>query len=609
MSNAGETSSWSPVFDPQTWENLLAVHQAKGDIFSAKTLGTILDGVQHLALARLEPTCPFVVTGFHASLFERLQGSFSNPALLKAVGMMYLGDFRMPGVALKHFELARQLAPADRDLDNLEKAATVALARAADDQVAHTPLDEVPASKPEVNKLIFKTTTRLHRVQTRQHLNESAGETERRHEVNKKTAALSPHTPPVVDISTIFDQIQQLIDQHYFADAFTSLAEATRAGAPLEDVQIFYGQLGLAAFDQNRLADALAAYLKMRDMTPDMVEGWFNCGLVYQKMGMLDEALDCYEQASRIDPSNASTWCNLSSILFEQGDFAESERTARQAISLRTDYARAMDTLAAALSAMNRLPEAAEVCQQAIRLQPSLHSAWFKLGVIKFQQENFVAAAEAFNLTGDNPDFFPYVLYYLCMINARRGRLDDSLEYLAQARAADPENELQSSALKEIGAVCTKLGRHATAADFYTQITELQPTDVDAWLAKGTAHHRINQYGEAQAAYQRVTELEPENPIPWHNLGILAADQELHEQARDCFQRETELAPEDPKAWYDLAVSWQALGDKEEGARAFQRAETLVRNKSRQTSDLSAAMSIVRRLNLGDRVLKTGDLG
>jgi tetratricopeptide (TPR) repeat protein len=597
------------VFDPQTWEDLLAVSTAKGDFFSIKSLKVVLDGVQRLSLARQEPTCPFVVTSFQTTLFERLQGAFNNPALLKAIGMIYLGDFRMPDAALKHFELARQLAPGDRDLDNLEKAAKLALARAAG-EVAHTPLDEVAPSKAAATKAIFKTTTRLHRVQTRANLGEGVAATERRHEVARPAGATASVPPQAVrDVATLFGEIQMQIERAQFADAFASLAEAIRIGAPLEEVQELYGQLGLAAFDQQRLADALAAYLKMRDMTPDLVEGWFNCGLVYQKMGMTDEALDCYEQASRIDPNNASTWCNLSSIFFEQGEFAESERTARLAISLRADYARALDNLAAALSALDRLPEAAEACQQAIRLQPALHSAWFKLGVIKFQEENYVAATEAFNLTGDNPDFFPYVLYYLSMIDARRGRLEEAQQSLAQARHADPENELLPPALKEIATVCTRLEQHDDAAALYHQITDLLPGDVDAWLAEGTALHRAARFDEARAAYVRATEIEPENPIAWHNLGILAADQQQHEEARICFQRETELAPDDPKAWYDLAMSWQALGNKEEGARAFRQAEALVRSKTRQSSDLSAAMSIVRRLNLGDRTLKTGDLG
>jgi tetratricopeptide (TPR) repeat protein len=257
---------------------------------------------------------------------------------------------------------------------------------------------------------------------------------------------------------------------------------------------------------------------------------------------------------------------------------------------------------------MDRLPEAAEVCQQAIRLQPNLHSAWFKLGVIKFQQEQFVPAMEAFNLTGDNPDFFPYVLYYLCMIDARRGRLEEAIEKLGDARAADPTNDLEPVALKEIGAVCTKLGHHQAAADAYGQVVAIQPDDALAWLAKGAAHHRLGQFADAQEAYTHVTALEPENPIPWHNLGLLAADQDQNEQAREYFQREVDLAPGDAKAWYDLAVAWEKLGNEAEAANAFAQAESLVSPNIRKTSDLSAAMSIVRRLNLGDRVLKTGEV-
>ena len=65
------------------------------------------------------------------------------------------------------------------------------------------------------------------------------------------------------------------------------------------------------------------------------------------------------------------------------------------------------------------------------------------------------------------------------------------------------------------------------------------------------------------------------------------------------------MAPHDAKAWYDLGVSLQTLGRQEESAEAFERAESLVKSMSRISSDLSAALSIVRRLNLGDRVLKT----
>jgi len=257
------------------------------------------------------------------------------------------------------------------------------------------------------------------------------------------------------------------------------------------------------------------------------------------------------------------------------------------------------------LSALNRLPEAAEACQAAIRIQPSLHSAWFKFGVVNFQMDNFIVAQEAFNMTGDNPDFFAYVLYYFSMIEARRGELDQAMQKLSEARSADPANELEPSALKELGAAFTKIGRNATAADFYSQITAKRPDDFSAWLALGTALHRAEQIDGARDAYLYATELQPENPVPWHNLGLLASDQGDHLASRDYFQREVELSPEDAKAWYDLGVSLQALGQEDESADAFERAEKLVKSLSRRSSDLSAALSIVRRLNLGERVLKT----
>ena len=596
----------SPVFDSQTWVDLLTVHALKRDMFSVKTLTAIHEGIEQLEKVRAGSDNWITLTNYHKTLFERLQQSFNNPTLLKEAGVAYLEEFRMPEVALKHFNLARQFAPKDRDVEELQKAATLALARQITDEPSHSGIGEVLPSKPELSTLIRKTTRLTDIVETRKHLDEAAGALERKQQDSRKSGSTKKQIMRVsADFNKHLKQAQAAIAQTNFAGAFAALDEAQKANAPVEELQAYYAQLGLAAFDYGRMEEALDAFLLTRDLGPTSVEGWFNCGLVYQKVGQFNDALACYNEAARLAPNNPKTWCNLSSVSFEMGDYAESERSARQAIELRPDYARAWDNLAAALSAVNRLPEAAEACQQAIRIQPSLHSAWFKFGVINFQLDNLVKATEAFNLTGDNPGYFAYVMYYMSMIEARRGELDNALQKLAQARAADPSNDLEISALKELGAACTKLGRYTTAADFYGQITAKKPDDFSAWLSLGTALHRAERLAEGREAYLRATELQPENPVPWHNLGLIASDQDNLEEARDCFRREVDLAPEDAKAWYDYGVSLQHLGQEEEGAAAFERAESLVKSASRRSSDLSAALSIVRRLNLGERVLKT----
>jgi len=583
----------------------MTVHAMKRDIFSAKTLMAIYEGVQNLADARAKPDSTLNVTNFHKTLFERLLQSFNNPTLLKEVGILYLNEFGMPGIALKHFDLAHQFAPKDRDIEELQKASAIAMARGTVDQPGHSGLTEATPGKVEVENVMRKT-VRINVVEARNHLGESAGELGRKQQAWRKSGSVKTRTQKLTaDFNKSLKQAERLTNQTDFSGAFAALEEAQKAGAPKEELLAHYAQLGLAAFDHNRMEEALEAFLLTRDLSPDSVEGWFNCGLVYQRTGQLDDAIACYNGALRIAPDNAKSWCNLSSVCMEQGNLVEAEQAVRQSLAIKSDYPRAWDSLASVLSALNRLPEAADACQQAIRLQPSLHSAWFKFGVINFQLDELVKAQEAFNLTGDNPDFFPYVLYYLSMIEARRGELDLALQKLAEARNADPTNELQSVALNELAAACTRIGKFTTAADFYRQVTELIPEEFSAWLSLGTAYHRADQFEKAREAYCQATVLQPENTVTWHNLGLLASDEGKHEEARDYFQREVELDPENAKAWYDLGISQQTLGLEAEATEAFEKAEDLVKSLTRKSSDLSAALSIVRRLNLSERVLKT----
>jgi len=571
-------------------------------MFSARTLTVIHEGIEKLAMVRAA-NVGITITSMHLNLFERLQKSFNNPNLLKEVGVVYLEEFRLPAIALKHIELAFQLAPKDRDIEQLQVAAALAVAREASDPSGHSGLDD---AKPEVSALIRKTSKLAHVVDTREHLGETAGELGQKQEERRQNEALkSAGESSNPDYYKPLGRVAALVVATDFVGATSALEEAQQAGAPNEELQAYYAQLGLAAYDYGRMEDALSAFLRMRQLGAKAIEGWFNCGLVYQKMGRLDEALASYQEAASIAPGNAKTWCNISSVFFERGDYVEAEKAARRSLEMKPDYARAWDNLASTLSAQNRLIEAAEACQRAIHFQPALHSAWFKFGVVNFQLDNMRVATEAFKMTGENSNFFPYILYYEAMIEARHGELDQAVEKLEHARKVDPENELEITAIKEIATAFAKDGDHNAAASWYSAITQKRPDDFSAWLALGAACHRSEHRDEARAAYLRATEIKPDSPLPWHNLGLLASDLGNRAEARDHFQREVELSPDDAKAWYDLGVSLKGLGLEEESAEAFEKAEGLVKSLSRRSSDLSAALSIVRRLNLGERVLKT----
>jgi len=595
----------SPALDPQSWVDLLTVHSLKNDFFSARTLMIIHEGVERLAKARALPGSTIVLTPAQAILFERLYKAFNNPHLLKEAGIIHLQQWHLPDSALRHFELARQFAPADRDIEELQVAAALAIARDVTNRSGHSGIEELVPAKPEVDAVLRKTSKLIHVTDAREDLDKSAGELGRKQENLHKTAKIHQTPAPVVDYQPALARAEGFLIHADFPGTAAALEEARRLGAPKEDLQAGHAQAGLAAYDAGEWDAALAAFQCVRDLDNASVEGWFNCGLVLQKMGRLDEALASYQEALKIAPENPKTWCNLSSIWFERGNPVESEKAARECLRLKVDYARAWDNLASALNAQGKLSEAANACQQAIRIQPALASAWFKFGVVNFQLDNMRAAIEAFDAAQSNPAFAGFVHYYLVMIAARRGDLDTAMEKLQEARATDPDNELEPAAVKEIAAAFTKSGDHLRAADLYGQITQTHPDDFSAWLAMGTSLHRADKRDGAYASYTRATELRPENPLAWHNLGLLASDQGKYEEARVFFEREVELAPDDAKAWYDLGVSLQKLGHEDEAADAFEHAEGLVKSLSRRSSDLSAALSIVKRLGLTSRSLKT----
>ena len=158
----------SPALDPQTWIDLLTVHSLKNDFFSARTLMIIHEGIERMAKVRAQPGSILVPTPTQANLYERLYKAFNNPHLLKEAGVILLQQWHLPDSALKHFDLARQFAPADRDIEELQVAAALAIARDVTNRAGHSGIDEPVPAKPEVDAVLRKTTKLAHVTEARE---------------------------------------------------------------------------------------------------------------------------------------------------------------------------------------------------------------------------------------------------------------------------------------------------------------------------------------------------------------------------------------------------------------------------------------------------------
>lgn len=84
---------------------------------------------------------------------------------------------------------------------------------------------------------------------------------------------------------------------------------------------------------QESLPEAVDAYRRVIDLSPDWIDAHINLGVALYQLGKIDEARSAFQAAVQLDPLNGISRYNLGCVLEEQGEFAEAidhlQRAAR----------------------------------------------------------------------------------------------------------------------------------------------------------------------------------------------------------------------------------------------------------------------------------------
>ena len=96
--------------------------------------------------------------------------------------------------------------------------------------------------------------------------------------------------------------------------------------------------LGDLLTQQDKIDEALAAYLQAIALDPSLVMAHNNLGNLLVKQGKIDDALDAYKRAINLEPENAIAHNNLGNLLAHQGKVDDALACYETAIRLRPDY-------------------------------------------------------------------------------------------------------------------------------------------------------------------------------------------------------------------------------------------------------------------------------
>lgn len=94
---------------------------------------------------------------------------------------------------------------------------------------------------------------------------------------------------------------------------------------------------GLMAYEENRLDDAVAAFLQTLQLDPNHIEAHNYLGSVYFLQGRTDEAIESLTRALELDPRHTESHLNLGLIYQETGQVQEAIRMFRRYLELAPD--------------------------------------------------------------------------------------------------------------------------------------------------------------------------------------------------------------------------------------------------------------------------------
>ena len=232
----------------------------------------------------------------------------------------------------------------------------------------------------------------------------------------------------------------------------------------------------------DKLPDAVASYLQVLSLQPDLAEAHNNLANVLRQQGKFDEAVAHCHQALRARPAFAEAENNLASAFLERGNANEAIVHFRQALQIRPNYAEAHCNLGLALASSGQLDEAMAHYRQALRLNPQ--------------------SAEAHN--------------NLATALVTKGDPAEAETHCRQALRIRPD---YPEAFNNLGNALQDQRKLAAAEDCYRHALRLQPHSAEACYNLGNVLRESGKLEEAGAWFQHALRLRPHFGFAHNNLG------------------------------------------------------------------------------------------
>lgn len=331
---------------------------------------------------------------------------------------------------------------------------------------------------------------------------------------------------------------------------------------------------GLKALEQDKFAEAAAAFEKVVAADPKSVAGFFNLGFAYSMLEKDEPAIRAYQQALALEKDLPEARLNLGIVLLRNKRAAEAMSELKAALPKKPA---AKPYLAEALLQTGQPAEAEALYRE---LDPKTAVAQAGLARALTAQGKIADAVTAYQRAAELDPSYRDAIVELGSSLEASGRKKEAIDVYAKATPT-------VAIVERLGILRLETGDLPGAIGALEAVVKQSPTAANRF-ALATALLRNSEPAKAVPVLEGAVAAEPKNLDLRMMLGRLLRDQKQFIPAARQFAEAAQLAPDKLEAWKELSAMLIQTKNYAAAIQALDRVEKL--------GDTSAAIDFFRAL-------------
>lgn len=323
--------------------------------------------------------------------------------------------------------------------------------------------------------------------------------------------------------------------------------------------------------------------------------------MVYERLKQPNKAVQSLKTMQQLMPGNALPVLLLSRFYRSRNNLADAEQVLRQFLKDSPDELTVYNALGQILVQTSRMQEALTIYQTLLDKTggaPEVHSA---LGLIYFQEQQFVKAKNHFRQALDQQDNDEYRYYLAASMESLQQHQDAKQLYLEikpdsshwadasfRLAAMDFTAKDYTACIRHLEILLKKQPNHSGAwvmlssaylvqKKFRKMLDETKAASTDQHIStrllvnRAMAYEQLKEYTQLENTLRQVLEREPQNAEALNFLGYSFAERAYKlDEAEQLIQRALSIKPNDPYYLDSLAWVYHQSGQHDK-AEAMQR--------------------------------------